>query len=196
MWISKIRNKKLYIITIVIALLYMFIFSRILFPTAPEYYRLCYIDNKVDKYGSQKMYIYTIGKNIDMNFLINNNCLLSRGWSYVESDGVWSNGSESQICLYFNNDITENMTFKLNAQYLATGIEGKVKVNINNKKVASFSLNDNKEYNFKIKTGTMKKGYNFISFHWPKTYNPGREGESDDDRELCIKMSSFEIDLN
>lgn len=62
MCISKIRNKKLYIITIVIALLYMFIFSRILFPTTPKYYRLCYIDNKVDKYGSQKMYTYTIGK--------------------------------------------------------------------------------------------------------------------------------------
>lgn len=44
---NKIMYKKFYIATIVLAFFYTFIFSRVLFPTAPENYRICYIDNKV-----------------------------------------------------------------------------------------------------------------------------------------------------
>lgn len=110
------------------------------------------------------MYEYTIGDEIDLKFMVNNKCQLSRGWSFVENDGVWSDGKESQICLYLHNNIDKETNFKFKVQYLAPDISGKVEINTNSKDKQFLVLSNKKEYNFKIKKNTLNKGYNFISF--------------------------------
>lgn len=190
---KEIRNRKFYIITIVIAMFYTFIFSRVLFPKVPEFYKMSYIDNKVDTYGTTDMYRYKLGEKIDVGFLSKNICPLSKGWSYLENDGVWSDGKESQICLYLNSTIKKDTICKLKILCLATGAIPEFKVSINEDKISSASFNENNETSFKINKHKLKKGYNFINFYWIRTYCPGVSGENDDGRELCIKLVSFTI---
>ena len=190
---EKLKHKKYYIITIVIAIVYSFIFSRVLFPRVPDYYRMSYIDNKVDTYGTENMYNYTLGNKIDLNFLKKNICSLSKGWSFIEDDGIWSNGKKSQICFYFNKNIKKDTVFKLKIQYLANGVPNQFKVNVNDGNNEIVRFNENNEASFAIKKDTLKKGFNFINFYWDKTYRPGLIGENNDGRELCVKLVSFMI---
>lgn len=184
-----------YIAVFILAVFYSYVLYLGRTPSCSAEYTAFFIDHTVDAWPGENGFDYEMNTPLLLNTSAKDITVIRKrgcGWSTVESDGTWTNGTKAFLYMRMINRVPKKEVY-LNLQ-LAAIIDGvSVRVNINRYNIGEITGHA-REYRFRIPYSIVEDGVAKIVFD---VKNPIRPAEaytgSTDTRLLGLRMTSLQL---